>query len=371
MQAVRDSTEVSADPFSDVLALADARSVVSGGFTAGGRWALRFPVPETIKFFGVVKGGCLLRVHGAKSPVLLEAGDVFLPWQVSFVLASDLTAPQLDAREVFPPNGSTIAKLGDGESCTVLGGHVKVDAVGGAVLAEVLPPLIHVRAGSPHATIVHWILDQLAVERATPLPGASIASAQLAQLMFLHLLRAQLATRRPLKTGWLRAAADKRLAPALRLLHADPGRSWHLQELAKAAAMSRTTFAEHFRKVAGVAPLAYLTQWRMRLAQRALREEGPPVSVLAHELGYASESAFSNAFKRVVGVAPGHYRSALREAVRSGIPQLHDASEDVSLVDLAPQRDRSRSSARRPEHATQSGAARIRLVTSRRSRPIR
>jgi len=50
----------------------------------------------------------------------------------------------------------------------------------------------------------------------------------------------------------------------------------------------------------------------MRLAQRALREQDPPVSVLARELGYASESAFSHAFKRVIGVAPNHYRSAMK-----------------------------------------------------------
>ncbi|HMG55599.1 MAG TPA: cupin domain-containing protein, partial [Kofleriaceae bacterium] len=127
---------MTADPFSDVLALADARSVVSGGFAAGGRWALRFPVPEQIKFFGVVTGGCWLRVDRARTSVRLEAGDVFLPWQVSFVLASDLTAPQLDARKVFPPNGSTTARLGSGDGCLVLGGHVKVDAVGRAFLAE-------------------------------------------------------------------------------------------------------------------------------------------------------------------------------------------------------------------------------------------
>lgn len=343
---MRDNTDVSADPFSDVLALADARSVVSGGFTAGGRWAIRFPVPDKIKFFGVVRGTCWLRVPGAKAPVALEAGDVFLPWQVSYLLASDLKAPQLDARDVFPPGGSTFAKLGDGESFLILGGHVRVDAVGGAVLGEALPPLIHVRAGSRNASVVQWILEQLAGERSTPRPGASIASAQLAQLMFLHLLRAQLEAAGPLKTGWLRAAGDKRLAPALRLMHAEPARSWHLAELAKAAAMSRTTFAEHFRAVAGVAPLAYLTQWRMRLAQRALREEEPPVSVLAHELGYSSESAFSNAFKREVGIAPKHYRSSLRAGAQGGIAQLHDSSEDVSLVDAGSRRTRRRSSVR-------------------------
>jgi hypothetical protein len=71
---MRNSTAMSTDPFSDVLALADARSVVSGGFTAGGRWAIRFPVPEKIKFFGVVKGACWLRVDGAKAPVRSRSG---------------------------------------------------------------------------------------------------------------------------------------------------------------------------------------------------------------------------------------------------------------------------------------------------------
>lgn len=62
----------------------------------------------------------------------------------------------------------------------------------------------------------------------------------------------------------LRAISDPLIAPALRLLHSDPGRSWHLKELAQAAAMSRTTFAMRFKQAAGVAPLIYLTEWRMR-----------------------------------------------------------------------------------------------------------
>ncbi len=77
--------------------------------------------------------------------------------------------------------------------------------------------------------------------------------------------------------------------------------------------MSRTTFAVHFKTVAGVAPLAYLQGWRMRLAERALRDGNlPGVSVLARSLGYTSESAFSNAFKRAAGNAPKRYRSVVR-----------------------------------------------------------
>ena len=111
--------------------------------------------------------------------------------------------------------------------------------------------------------------------------------------------------------GWLRALADPRVAPALRLMHGHPDRAWHLEELARSCAMSRTSFALHFRNVAGVAPLTYLAEWRMRLAERALREEKTPVASVARSLGYTSESAFSNAFKRIIGISPTAYRTSL------------------------------------------------------------
>jgi AraC-like DNA-binding protein len=88
-------------------------------------------------------------------------------------------------------------------------------------------------------------------------------------------------------------------------MHRDPGHSWHLEDLAKATAMSRTTFAMYFRKVAGVGPLTYLTEWRMRLAEHALREDRISVSELAQSLGYTSESAFSHAFSESRGWLPG------------------------------------------------------------------
>ena len=76
------------------------------------------------------------------------------------------------------------------------------------------------------------------------------------------------------------------------------------------------TSAQRFKTVAGVPPLTYLLQWRMRLAQAALREADGPLSVLAASLGYVSESAFSHAFKRIVGMAPRRYRKAQRAEAR-------------------------------------------------------
>ena len=306
---------MAADPFSDILRFTNAETAVTGGFTAGGSWAIRFPAPEKIKFFALVKGNCWLCIDGQEGHVRVEEGDVFLySAQGSFVLAGDLAATPLDAKKLFTGTINRTAKIGDTEGCIQIGGHVLLDPVSGGLLADVLPPLIHVKAASPQATVLRWLLEQLIRERAAELPGSSLASAQLAQLIFVQILRVHLETSGPLATGWLRAVADKRLAPALRLMHGDPGRAWQLEELAKAAAMSRTTFAQTFKEVAGVSPLAYLTKWRMRLAERALREETIPVSDLSRTLGYTSESAFSNAFKRVTGNAPKRYRTASRAA---------------------------------------------------------
>ena len=51
----------------------------------------------------------------------------------------------------------------------------------------------------------------------------------------------------------------------------------------------------------------YLTRWRMMLAADRLTSGRETVATLAPALGYESESAFSTAFKRVMGCAPRHY----------------------------------------------------------------
>lgn len=312
---LRDSTRMSSDPFSDILKFTNAISLVTGGFTAGGAWAVRFPAPDKIKFFAVVKGGCWVGIDGEEQPIRFETGDVgLLAAKRSFVLASDPNVAPIDAMAVFSSSRGSTAALGDGSDFAQIGGHVLLDPTSGRLLANVLPPWIHVPAASPHATTFRWLLDRLVEERATEQPGSQLATAQLAQLLFIQILRAHLKTSSSMPAGWLRALRDPRIAPAIRLMHADPARSWHLDELAKACAMSRTTFAFHFSKIAGVAPLTYLTEWRMRLAERALREETTPVAALARSLGYTSESAFSNAFKRVTGSSPKTYRSATQSS---------------------------------------------------------
>jgi AraC-like DNA-binding protein len=302
-----------ADPLSSILRLTEATSVMAGGVAASGRWLLRFPPPGEIKFALLAKGTCYVRLDGHKKAIRGEQGDVVLmPGRRGFVAGSNLAVPPVDAAPFFARRRELFATIGDGSECVVLAGGVTLHPSNADLLRDALPPLIHVRGSVPQAARVRWIVEQLLVEQLGGSPGTQVAASTLAQLLFVQVLRAHLATTRHLPAGWLRVVRDERLAPALRRLHDDPARDWKLDELAKAAAMSRTTFAVRFKEAAGVAPMQYLTEWRVRLAQRRLRDESASVSEIAAALGYSSESAFSQAFKRVTGVPPRDYRKEAR-----------------------------------------------------------
>ncbi len=114
-----------ADPFSDILKFTRAESLVTGGFRAGGQWAIRFPAPDKIKFFAVVKGRCWVRIEGEPDAVLFGTGDVgLLAAKRASVLASALDIEPVDAMGLFSGAGRSTATLGDGEDFAHLGGHV-------------------------------------------------------------------------------------------------------------------------------------------------------------------------------------------------------------------------------------------------------
>ena len=306
------------DPLTDILTLASARCVEVGILVAGGSWALRFPPPKKIKFVAVVKGDCWLRLEDQGAPLRVKTGDVFvLPTQRAFVLAGDLSSPQIDGLKLFAHAADKMATVGDGHDFFAVGAHIALDPKRGGLLSEVLPPLLHVGSNSSEASAMQWLLDQIVKEVVADRPGAVLASKQLAQLLCVQIIRSYLEASEPHLVGWIKALCDERIAPALRLMHREPARAWQVGELAKEVAMSRTSFAVRFKSAAGVAPLTYLQNLRMRFAEQGLRESSKSVSELGLSLGYSSESAFSNAFKRTTGMAPKRYRSVFERMDRS------------------------------------------------------
>jgi AraC-like DNA-binding protein len=79
--------------------------------------------------------------------------------------------------------------------------------------------------------------------------------------------------------------------------------------------MSRSVFANTFRDSVGCTPGVYLQRWRIGLAQRALLQ-GRPLKLIAIEVGYGSEAAFSRAFKASCGVSPRQWYAERQGSAR-------------------------------------------------------
>lgn len=289
-----------------------------GILVAGGSWALRFPPPNKIKFVAVMKGNCWLTFKDEATPLHVKTGDVFvLPAERAFVMAGDLNVPKTDGLKVFSGATDKIGRVGNGDDFFAVAAHLALDPERGRLLSEVLPPLLHIGNSSSEASAMRWLLEQLVKEVSDDRPGALLASKQLAQLLCIQIIRSCLEGSRPETAGWLRALNDERIAPALRLIHQEPERAWRVDELAKEVGMSRTSFALRFKSIVGFAPLTYLLNLRMQFAEQGLREGSLSVSELGLSLGYATESAFSNAFKRTTGMAPKRYRDVFASMERS------------------------------------------------------
>ena len=110
------------------------------------------------------------------------------------------------------------------------------------------------------------------------------------------------------QTGWLASLADRIVGKALNALHARPAFAWTLEDLARESGTSRSVLAERFQHLVGRSPIAYLTQWRMLLAANQLRRSTAPLSQIAEDVGYQTDTAFSRAFRREFGLPPGAWR---------------------------------------------------------------
>jgi AraC-like DNA-binding protein len=111
-----------------------------------------------------------------------------------------------------------------------------------------------------------------------------------------------------------RRLLDRKVARALGLLQTDPAKRWTVERLARTVGLSRAAFARRFAAVSGRSPLRYLTELRLALAASLLETTDDSLAELAQRVGYTSEFAFSRAFKRKHGLAPGAFRRSYRNA---------------------------------------------------------
>jgi len=111
-----------------------------------------------------------------------------------------------------------------------------------------------------------------------------------------------------LRANSAHAELDRPIARALTALQREPERAWTVERLARSVGLSRAAFARRFVAALGCSPARYLTDLRLALAASLLENGDASLAEIASRVGYLSEFAFSRAFKRRHGVAPGSFR---------------------------------------------------------------
>lgn len=106
--------------------------------------------------------------------------------------------------------------------------------------------------------------------------------------------------------------APKVLLRAIERLRSESDADVSLAALATDAGLSRFHFCRAFKESTGLSPHAWLRQHRLEQAMQMLRDTETSVVTVAAALGYASQTAFAAAFKRLTGDTPSDWRRRAR-----------------------------------------------------------
>ncbi|MEE2040792.1 AraC family transcriptional regulator [Nocardiopsis sp. CT-R113] len=309
-------------------------------------WGMRFPETTGPGFQVVLQGSCWLLMDG-EEPLRLGVGDVvFLPHGQEFALADSTEHPLPDPschsfvsalRESgsLPPldrPGPPVTELvcdadgprpllrrfgsasvgtadADGPSCVTVGGAYHACPARPHPMLTELPRVVHLPARVGMRPELTAAVDLLGGELGGPRQGSDAVIPSLLDILLLYILRAFLEEHRPGGAcGWVGALRDPAVSAAVKAVHEDPAHPWTVAGLGERAGLSRAAFSRRFTSLVGQSPLAYVTWWRLTRAGLLLRESDAPISAVAARVGYSSQFAFANAFKREFGMAPGGYR---------------------------------------------------------------
>jgi AraC-like DNA-binding protein len=298
---------------SDALGSLGLRSRVFCWSELSASWALDAPAGDFAHFHLVTDGDAWLHLPSRAVPLRLTNGDlVVLPRGTGHVLSDSRDRPvdpSASLADIKRQGGLTLIRNdGRGPITRVICGSFSARHQEGSWLLTQLPDVLSVK-GRNRAT-VPWlagIVDLFWQEARHPGLGRGAVMTRLTDILLIRVLR-QWLERSPNQRGWLVALRDRHIGAALSLIHRRLDRAWTVDELAKHVAMSRSAFADRFAKLVGEPPLRYIARTRMNRAAELLRTTSLPVEHIGTERGYATTAAFSKAFKRQFGVAPGAYR---------------------------------------------------------------
>lgn len=174
---------------------------------------------------------------------------------------------------------------------------------------EALPSPIIVPLASVHGldTFIDVLFSEANLER----EGRDAVMNRLLEVILVNVLRHIIAEgHTPPST--LSALADRHLAPVLEYINRNIREDLSVERLAEIAAMSRSSFIQHFKNTFAMAPGEYVQNCRMATAKKLIAKR-KPMSVICFEVGYEDASSFSRAFKRNTGLTPREWKTLSAE----------------------------------------------------------
>jgi AraC-like DNA-binding protein len=291
-------------------------------------WAYQSPGPETahvlhpgaeriILFHVVAEGECWIAVPADGEKLWARKGDVVvLPYGDSHAMGGVLDAEIVSVFSILDPPPWTrmpVVRHGSGGARSdIICGYLHCKDPLFDPRMRVFPPAFVVR---PEGAASTWVQASIAYamhqSEGLHSPNGHIPT-RLPEFLLVEVLRLHLATAPAAEHGWLAALSDPIVGPAMALVHRSPEYKWTVSELAKEAAVSRSLLDSRFRQVLGRAPIRYVTEWRMHVAQDLLATTELSIVAIARRVGYDAEEAFSRAFKRERSASPGLWRARHR-----------------------------------------------------------
>ena len=324
---------MSTDTLSEILSAVHLSGSVFFNVAATSPWVAEAPAAaqiankvmpgaqHVIEYHVVSRGSCWISLVGdiGFKPVRLEEGDIaVIPHGDPHAVSS---APGMRAEPKWdiyrrPQDDDALPftlRTGEGSSSDthLICGFFSCDLRPFNPLLDSLPRFMRFGRDASRASggLLNQFIRSATAETSAKRAGRQSILNRLSELMFVEVIRLHMDQLASDNTGWLAGLRDPVVGRALTLLHARPSHAWTLEELASEAGASRSSLADHFAHLVGCAPIQYLTKWRMQMAAKRLADPSAKVAVVAYEVGYESEAAFSRAFKKLVGRSPTQWRT--------------------------------------------------------------
>jgi len=301
------SNDHSFDVLDDVLRTLRFRGSVFFSPDLAAPWGMSVAESGVPRFHIALSGNCFVGADG-EEPVHVQETDIVLLSNGDSHWIADEPGRELISSESAARACELNNPLFQTSETTnrILCGLVRFDQGATHPILDSLPQLLHfsmLHAIDPIRMTAALIDTEL---RRAAAQGGSIVD-RLAEVLFLQLLDHHLSNNE-LTTGFLSALRDRRIHQALSLIHQQPELDWSLARLGEQTGMSRATLVRRFQDTVGLAPMAYIANWRLTKAYNLLKYSAASLEQVADTVGFASARTLSRAFNRHFGYTPNELR---------------------------------------------------------------